>query len=71
MRDDLIAAKGEVQARLGRVRRELVAAQGSLEAASGLRRRFLERHIAALQAEAERLMAEEARIRSAIDRAPR
>jgi hypothetical protein len=70
MRDDLVAAKGEVQARLQRVRRELTAAEAGLAAAPGLRRRLLARRVAALTAEADRLMAEEARLRKAIDRAP-
>lgn len=70
-RDALIAEKGEVQARLARARRELDAARVSLAAASGLRRKLLTRRVHALEAETDRLMAEEIRLRLEIDRSPR
>jgi hypothetical protein len=67
----LIAAKGDVQARLGRARRELDRSQSALDGATGLRRRLLVRRVRALESEVDRLMAEEMRLRLAIDRAPR
>jgi hypothetical protein len=67
----LIAAKGETQARLARVRRELEAARSGLAEARGLRRRLLARRVDALEGEAERLMAEEMRLRVEIDRSQR
>lgn len=68
-RDELITEKGEVQARLNRARRELEAAQLSRDAATGLRRKLLARRVHALEAEADRLMAAEMRLRLEIDRA--
>ena len=70
-RDALIAEKGEVQARLKRARRELDAARLSLAAAAGLRRKLLARRVRALEAETDRLMAVEMRLRLEIDRSPR
>jgi hypothetical protein len=70
-RDELIAAKGETQARLARVRRELEAARAGLAEAQGLRRRLIARRVSALEGEAERLMAEEMRLRVEIDQSPR
>ena len=68
-RDALIAEKGEVQARLNRVRRELEAAQLSRDTATGLRRTLLARRVRVLEAAADRLMAAEMRLRLEIDRA--
>ncbi len=70
-RDELIAAKAEVQARLSRARRELEAARARLEGATGVRRRLLARRVSALEATVDRLMGEEMRLRLEIDRSPR
>jgi hypothetical protein len=67
----LIAAKGEAQARLRRARAELAAAESGLAAATGLRRRLLLRRVRGLESEIDALMAEEMRLRLAIDRSRR
>ena len=48
-REDLIVAKGEVQARIAQARRRLERARGELEQASGLRRRWLAGRAAQLE----------------------
>lgn len=58
-RDQLIARKQEVIAQIQRIRRELE------------RERALDRPGARLEAQLDALMAEEARLRLAIDRSPR
>ncbi len=59
---DLIARKHEVRGRMERVRRELAQEQEKGERAN-------RRRMGKLEAELERLMAEEYRLRLAIDRA--
>jgi hypothetical protein len=71
VRDELIARKGEVQARIRSLRPRVDAAAERAAAARGIRRGFESAQLASLQAELESLMAEEARLRVEIDRAPR
>ena len=70
-RDDLIARKAEVQARIRSLRLRLEAAVYCAEAASGVRRKYYSAKRASLEAELEVLMAEESRLRLEIDRAGR
>lgn len=60
--------KGEVQAALGRVQRELAYAEARAAALTGLRGKLAARRVGRLQAEADALMPEEARLRLLIDR---
>ncbi len=71
-RDDLIAAKGQVQARIRALRPKVEAALLAAEAARGSRQeRSLAARAASLRADLDALMAEEARLRVEIDRARR
>lgn len=70
-RDELIAAKGAVRAEIAQVVRRLEQARSALAGATGLRRRFLAGRVARLEAQLEMLVAEEGRLRLAIDRSPR
>lgn len=67
-RQAAVARKGEVQAMLARVQRELADAEAQAAALTGLRWKLAARKVARLQAEADALMAEEARLRLLIDR---
>ena len=69
-RDDLIARKGEVQARIRSLRRQLDAASEQAQGATGVRRAFLSARVSSLRSDLDSLMAEEARLRLEIDRAP-
>ena len=67
-RQAAVARKGEVQAALGRLQRELAHAEAQGAALTGLRAKLAARRVSRLQAEADALMAEEARLRLLIDR---
>jgi hypothetical protein len=67
-RQEAVQRKGEVQAALGRVQRELAHAETQAATLTGLRGKLAARRLARLQAEADALMAEEARLRLLIDR---
>ncbi len=67
-RQALVARKGEVQAALRRVQRELAHAEAQAAGLTGMRAKLAARRVARLQAEADALVAEEARLRLLIDR---
>ncbi len=67
-RQAAVQRKGEVQAALGQVQRELAHAEAQAVALTGLRGKLAARRVARLQADADALMAEEARLRLLIDR---
>lgn len=68
-RADLIARKNAVRAELAEVVRRLAHERAALAALAGSPRRCAAQRIAALEARQEALMAEESRLRQAIDRA--
>ncbi len=70
-RDDLIARKAEVQARIRSLQPKVEAARVAVASATGLRRTYYASRYSSLQAQLDQLMAEEARLRLEIDRAPR
>jgi len=67
-RQALVARKGEVLAALSRVQRELVHAEAQVAVQTGIRGKLAARRVDRLQAQADALMAEEARLRLLIDR---
>jgi hypothetical protein len=70
-RDELVARKGEVQARIRSLQPKVEAARARVSRAAGLSRAYHASRLVSLESQLADLEAEEMRLRLEIDRAPR